>query len=163
MSEQKKKGKLAFFALDPKCDKYINWAVALLLLIGTFTIVSTNVGKTTYAPNIVPKVIVKQSIFCVCGYIAMWFMNRLFRFRWYSKAEWLIVPICLGIMVLPFGFPEIGGSHAWIQVAGISLQPSEFAKPLLLIICATCLYRSKKKSIMLKEKGRREFDTPFHN
>ena len=72
MSEQKKKGKLSFFALDLKCDKYINWAVALLLLIGTFTIVSTNVGKTTYAPNIVPKVIVKQSIFCVCGYIAMW-------------------------------------------------------------------------------------------
>ena len=51
MSEQKKKGKLSFFALDPKCDKYINWAVALLLLIGTFTIVSTNVGKTTYAPK----------------------------------------------------------------------------------------------------------------
>ena len=77
MSEQKKKGKLSFFALDPKCDKYINWAVALLLLIGTFTIVSTNVGKTTYAPNIVPKVIVKQSIFCVCGYIAMVFKNRM--------------------------------------------------------------------------------------
>ena len=94
------------------------------LLIGTFTIVSTNVGKTTYAPNIVPKVIVKQSVFCVCGYIAMWFMNRLFRFRWYS-AEWFIVPLCLFIMVLPFAFPEIGGSHAWIQVAGISLQPSE--------------------------------------
>lgn len=154
MSEQKKKGKLSFFALDPKCDKYINWAVALLLLIGTFTIVSTNVGKTTYAPNIVPKVIVKQSIFCICGYIAMWFMNRFFRFRWYSKIEWFIVPLCLFIMILPFAFPEIGGSHAWIQIAGISLQPSEFAKPLLLIICATCLYRAKKKSIMLKEKGR---------
>lgn len=152
MSEQKKKGKLSFFALDPKCDKYINWAVALLLLIGTFTIVSTNVGKTTYAPNIVPKVIVKQSIFCVCGYIAMWFMNRFFRFRWYSKIEWCIVPLCLFIMILPFAFPEIGGSHAWIQIAGISLQPSEFAKPLLLIICATCLYRAKKKSIMLKER-----------
>ena len=137
--KQKKKGKLSFFALDPKCDKYINWAVALLLLIGTFTIVSTNVGKTTYAPNIVPKVIVKQSIFCICGYIAMWFMNRFFRFRWYSKIEWFIVPLCLFIMILPFAFPEIGGSHAWIQIAGISLQPSEFAKPLLLIICATCL------------------------
>ena len=105
MSEQKKKGKLSFFALDPKCDKYINWAVALLLLIGTFTIVSTNVGKTTYAPNIVPKVIVKQSIFCICGYIAMWFMNRFFRFRWYSKIEWFIVPLCLFIMILPFAFP----------------------------------------------------------
>ena len=153
MSEQKKKGKLSFFALDPKCDKYINWAVALLLLIGTFTIVSTNVGKTTYAPNIVPKVIVKQSIFCVCGYIAMWFMNRFFRFRWYSKIEWCIVPLCLFIMILPFAFPEIGGSHAWIQIAGISLQPSEFAKPLIIIICATCLYRAKKETDMLKVRG----------
>ena len=83
----------------------------------------------------------------------MWFMNRLFRFRWYSKAEWFIVPLCLFIMVLPFAFPEIGGSHAWIQVAGISLQPSEFAKPLLLIICATCLYRAKKEINYVKGKG----------
>ena len=48
MSKQTKKGKLSFLFLDFKCDKYINWAVAILLLIGTFTIVSTNVGKTTY-------------------------------------------------------------------------------------------------------------------
>ena len=67
MSEQKKKGKLSFFALDPKCDKYINWAVALLLLIGTFTIVSTNVGKTTYAPNIVPNVYFVYVDILLCG------------------------------------------------------------------------------------------------
>ena len=56
MSEQTKKPRLSFLALDPKCDKYINWAIAILLVAGTFMIVSTNVGKTTYAPNIVPKV-----------------------------------------------------------------------------------------------------------
>ena len=95
MSEQKRRENYHFSHWIQSVNKYINWAVSLLLLIGTFTIVSTNVGKTTYAPNIVPKVIVKQSVFCVCGYIAMWFMNRLFRFRWYSKAEWFIVPLCL--------------------------------------------------------------------
>ena len=154
MSKQTKKGKLSFLFLDFKCDKYINWAVAILLLIGTFTIVSTNVGKTTYAPNIVSKVLFKQCVFVVCGYIAMLFMNKLFRFRWFAFFELLILPICLLILVLPFAFPEIGGSHAWIQFAGMSLQPSEFAKPLILIVCATCLYRSKKKTAMLKEKGK---------
>ena len=84
----------------------------------------------------------------------MLFMNKMFRFGWYSALEILIIPICLFIMVLPFAFPEIGGSHAWIQIGSISLQPSEFAKPFIIIICATCLYRAKKKTSMLKDKGK---------
>ena len=153
MSKQKKLSKLSFIALDPKCDKYINWAVALLLLAGTFTIISTNVGKTTSAPNIVPKVLMKQCMFAVCGYIAMWFMNRWFRFKWYSKLENGIIIALLIMLILPLFSAEIGGSHAWILIGGISLQPSEFAKPLIMIICATCLYRAKTRTVMLKEKG----------
>lgn len=153
MSKQKRRSKLSFFALDPKCDKYINWAVALLLLAGTFTIISTNVGKTTSAPNIVPKVLMKQCMFVLCGYIAMWFMNRWFRFKWYARFEKMIIPICLVIMATTFAFPEIGGSRAWILIGGISLQPSEFAKPLIILICATCLYRAKKETDMLKVRG----------
>lgn len=153
MSKQKRRSKLSFFALDPKCDKYINWAVALMLLAGTFTIISTNVGKTTSAPNIVPKVLMKQCMFVVCGYIAMWFMNRWFRFKWYSKLENGIIIALLIMLILPLFSAEIGGSHAWILIGGISLQPSEFAKPLIMIICATCLYRAKTKTVMLKEKG----------
>lgn len=153
MSKQKRRSKLSFFALDPNCDKYINWAVALLLLVGTFTIISTNVGKTTSAPNIVPKVLIKQCMFAVCGYIAMWFMNRWFRFKWYSKLENGIILALLVMLILPLFSAEIGGSHAWILIGGISLQPSEFAKPLIILICATCLYRAKTKTVMLKEKG----------
>lgn len=153
MSKQKRRSKLSFFALDSKCDKYINWAVALLLLAGTFTIISTNVGKTTSAPNIVPKVLMKQCMFVLCGYIAMWFMNRWFRFKWYSKLENGIIIALLIMLILPLFSAEIGGSHAWILIGGISLQPSEFAKPLIMILCATCLYRAKTKTVMLKEKG----------
>lgn len=153
MSKQKRRSKLSFFALDSKCDKYINWAVALLLLAGTFTIISTNVGKTTSAPNIVPKVLMKQCMFVLCGYIAMWFMNRWFRFKWYSKLENGIIIALLIMLILPLFSAEIGGSHAWILIGGISLQPSEFAKPLIMIICDTCLYRAKTKTVMLKEKG----------
>ena len=153
MSKQKRRSKLSFFALDPKCDKYINWAVALLLSAGTFTIISTNVGKTTSAPNIVPKVLMKQCMFVLCGYIAMWFMNRWFRFKWYSKLGNGIIIALLIMLILPLFSAEIGGSHAWILIGGISLQPSEFAKPLIMIICATCLYRAKTKTVMLKEKG----------
>lgn len=154
MSKHNTKDKTPFFALDWKCDKYINIAVALLLLLGTFTIVSTNVGKTTYAPNIVPRVVMKQILFVIVGYFAMWFMNRVFRFSWFSFGDIIIIPACLALMVLPFGFAEVGGSHAWIQIGGMSLQPSEFAKPLIIILCATCLYRAKKKTSMLKERGK---------
>lgn len=47
-----------------ECDKYINWAVALLFVDWNIHDISTNVGKTTSAPNIVPKVLMKQSCLC---------------------------------------------------------------------------------------------------
>lgn len=154
MSKHKRRNFFSLFALDPKCDIYINWAVVALLIMGTFTIVSTNVGKTTYAPNIVPKVLMKQIIFIFIGYLAMWFMNRIFHFHWFLYMEPLATVVCVALMIMPFAFPEIGGSHAWIQIGGISLQPSELSKPLLILLCASSLYRAKKKTILLKQRGK---------
>lgn len=146
---------LSFFKLDAYSDKSINVAVFILLILGTLTIVSTNVGKTTtYSTSIVYNVILKQCAFIIAGYFVMLFMNKVFQFKWYSAIENLIIVIALFILTLPFGFKEIGGSRAWIQIAGISLQPSEFAKPLIMIVAATCLYRAKKETKLLEKKGR---------
>lgn len=83
----------------------------------------------------------------------MWFMNRWFRFKWYSKVEGLIIGISIFMLILPFFFAEIGGSHAWILIGGISLQPSEFAKPLIIIIYCYVYIGQKKEAVMLKVRG----------
>ena len=46
-----------------------------------------------------------------------------------------------------------GGARRWISVFGISLQPSEFMKPVLVLFLANMLYQKKRESVALGLKG----------
>ncbi|MEO0496808.1 MAG: putative lipid II flippase FtsW [Pseudomonadota bacterium] len=52
-----------------------------------------------------------------------------------SAALLLAVSLLLMIATLFFGF-EVKGARRWIQIAGFSIQPSEFLKPAFVVICA---------------------------
>ncbi|MDH3284181.1 MAG: FtsW/RodA/SpoVE family cell cycle protein, partial [Acidobacteriota bacterium] len=39
--------------------------------------------------------------------------------------------------------PAVNGTHRWISIGGVSLQPSELAKPLLVVAVATALGRAR--------------------
>ena len=45
------------------------------------------------------------------------------------------VMLVLMVAVLFIGV-EVKGSHRWISIVGVSLQPSEFLKPAFVVICA---------------------------
>lgn len=47
----------------------------------------------------------------------------------------LIGSVVLMIVALFFG-QEVKGSHRWVRIAGISVQPSEFMKPAFVVLCA---------------------------
>ena len=54
-----------------------------------------------------------------------------------------VVGFCASIllmMLLPFLGVETKGAHRWIDLMGISVQPSEFLKPCFAIVMA-CLHR----------------------
>jgi len=57
--------------------------------------------------------------------------------RWVRRAAviGLLASLVLLVVVLVIG-PEIKGATRWLPVMGISLQPSEFAKPFLAVFCA---------------------------
>ena len=126
-------------------DPMINFAVFSLMIFGTLMIVSTSVGNIDDNFMSVGRVFGKQILFLFVGYIAMLAANKIFNFAWFHRAQWIIFAgFCL-LMLVPFAFDEIGGSHAWIQLGPISIQPSEFAKPLMIVMVANALYVAKKK------------------
>jgi rod shape determining protein RodA len=45
----------------------------------------------------------------------------------------------LGLLVLVYLFPPVHGVHRWIRLWGLSLQPSEFAKPAFVLMLARYL------------------------
>jgi cell division protein FtsW len=43
------------------------------------------------------------------------------------------------LLLLPFAGPEIHGTHRWFRIYGVSMQPSELIKPVLVLVVAASL------------------------
>ena len=51
-----------------------------------------------------------------------------------------ILAICLAAMIFVLiAGPELNGARRWLRLAGLSIQPSEFAKPAFVVVCAVLL------------------------
>ena len=55
--------------------------------------------------------------------------------------------ICLMLLTFIIGI-EVNGSRRWIDVAGFSLQPSEFLKPAFIVLCAWLFTENARNSDM---------------
>ena len=65
-------------------------------------------------------------------------------YRWWRDhmaLTWLLVAVVLVLLVGVFGFKAVNGSHRWLSVGPLRLQPSEFAKFAVVILLAAWLDR----------------------
>ncbi len=162
MTKKKKKNfLLSAIQLPAGSDPWITIFVFVLALFGTLMIVSTNVGQTISSPGIVLSTSLKQIITLLIGYICMLAASKFFNFRIFSRMQVVVFIVMFVMMILPFGFAESGGSHAWIRLpGGFTIQPAEFVKPLMILLVATAVYISKKKKHMA-DSPKSLFSFPF--
>lgn len=150
--------------LEEGKDKHIQMAVIALVCFGTFMIVSTNVGRTSLDNSmVVLKTLFKQCVVLIISYGLMKLANAIFNLRRFSSGLLLmsIAILFCGSMILPFFFSSAGGSHAWIRLpGGMTIQPSEFGKPLTILLVAVSVYRAKKIKTM-QESGMAMFRLPL--
>lgn len=87
--------------------------------------------------------IYKHLIFMPIG-IGLLISTALLPLKWARRVGFLVFigAICGMIAVLLFG-TRFQGASRWINIAGISVQPSEFIKPAFAIVAAWCLARGK--------------------
>ena len=88
----------------------------------------------------------KQFLFGLLPGIFLFLILARFNYHLLQKLSWLIYLFSLGGLVLVF-VPGVGlvlnDSRSWIQIFGLSLQPSEFAKLAVIIILAKLLCESR--------------------
>lgn len=72
--------------------------------------------------------------------------------KWFYAAGLFFIVLVLGIGIIA------GGAKRWINVFGISVQPSEFMKPILVLFLANMLYQRKRENIPL---GLRDIGLPM--
>lgn len=118
-------------------DKTI-WTVVILLLFASVLVVVSVEGISATKSHI-------RNI--IMGLLVMYAVHKL-KFKYFSKLSivGIVVSIFLLLFVLVLG-PEINGAKRWVSMGGLSFQPSDFAKIMLLIFMSRQIskYRSSLK------------------
>ncbi|MHB1596720.1 MAG: putative lipid II flippase FtsW [Streptosporangiaceae bacterium] len=138
------RGRLA--ALDRPLTSYylLLGCTGMLLAIGLVMVLSTSSAAQLYVGQSPYSVFIKQLLGALLGLAVMWLLSkapaRLFRAL---ATPMLIAAIGGLLMVLALG-PTVAGAKRWIVVAGLTIQPSEFAKLAFLLWGANLLARRAK-------------------
>lgn len=106
-------------------DILIILPIIFLLSLGILVIYSSDL-----------RLAIQQLVFALIGLIIFWFLSQveLESYRPYTKYLYFLMMFLL-VVVFILG-AETRGSTRWIQIFGLKFQPSEFAKPILILALA---------------------------
>ena len=107
-------------------------ALGLTMVLSSSTVKSLQESGNTYS------IFIKQFFFLILGSSAAYWAFKVKGLIWPQIARYAL-SISIVILLLPF-VPFLGkninGNRNWIEIAGFTLQPSEFAKLGLILWCA---------------------------
>ena len=118
-------------------DKWLFGTVLLLVLFGLVMVFSASAVMAKATLGSPYAYVSKQAAFALAGMIALFALMRI-DYRRYNNPK-LIFPIMgiTGLMLLGvFAMSGMNGAHRWIRLAGTTLQPSELAKPVIVLFLA---------------------------
>ena len=126
------------------CDKTLTAIMVLLLTLGLITLFSATYYQRTASGD--PLSAVKKQLFGVAlGAVACAVLSRI-PYRVLRRARVMLTLLAASVLLLVLVLiPGIGvsinGSRRWLNVMGMSMQPSEFAKYAMIIFMAGVLDR----------------------
>lgn len=118
-------------------DKWLFGTVLLLVLFGLVMVFSASAVMAKATRGTPYAYVSMQAIWAVLGMVALFVLMRV-PYRIYNNPK-LIFPV-MGITALllmaVFVMPGMNGAHRWVRLPGLTLQPSELAKPIIVIFLA---------------------------
>ncbi|MBQ8067167.1 MAG: FtsW/RodA/SpoVE family cell cycle protein [Solobacterium sp.] len=130
-----------FLAMPKRADRSIFISILVLALFGLLMIASSSMGLTVGRPGRLALILIKQIVFLGAGYYFMARLANNFKLSFLKTGSFPVWAIGIGAALLfCLAFPAAGGARAWIRVPisgmDISIQPSEFAKVMVILIVA---------------------------
>lgn len=130
------------------CDKTVVLLMVLLLVLGLITLFSATYYQRTASGD--PLSAVKKQLFGVAlGAVCCVFLSNV-PYRTYRNPK-VMIPllgasaVLLILVIIPGIGVSINGSRRWLNIAGLSMQPSEFAKYTMVIFMAGALDRRSER------------------
>ena len=138
------------FFIRGKIDYSVLLIVIILLIIGLITLISASGPISLNKTGDTYSYVKKQMFFIGAGIVGMFFTSMfnykfLKRHMLFTYAMYLAVVAMLAYVGL-YG-KEVKGARRWLEFGGNTLQPSEFAKVILIVfygIILSKLYESNK-------------------
>ena len=126
------------------CDKTVVFLMSLLIVLGLITLFSATYYQRTASGD--PLSAVKKQLFGIAlGAGACVFLSCV-PYRFFRESKVMLTLLALSailliLVIIPGIGVSINGSRRWLNLFGMSMQPSEFAKYAMVIFMAGALDR----------------------
>ena len=119
-------------------DKWMYFTTVLLVVVGLAMVYSASAVVAQERYHSPYTFIGKQVLWALAGLVAMLFLSRL-DYAFYKSRRFIFSALFVSafLLVLVFFFPSSHNTHRWIRFGDFfTLQPSEIAKPVLVLFLA---------------------------
>ena len=126
-----------------RSDKGLFLAVLFLVCVSAVMVSSASAAAALQNNWHIIRYLFKQSTWVVAGFLLMAVTMKI-NYRGYQQSfvVWTgLGVIALSLLLVLVAAPEINGSRRWFGVGGIGVQPSEFAKLVVILFVAAILER----------------------
>lgn len=134
--------------MDKRCMLWANpklaiyWITAILLFIGCVNVFSASYIQAQSEDLGSYYYLKRYLIFTVVGVGAIYAIRKWFNYKFFMRLHTLVgiygISVALLIMVRLFGHVA-NGARRWISIAGVTFQPSEVVKILVILMTASLL------------------------
>lgn len=117
-------------------------AIGIMMVLSASSVEAIAAGESPYTAAL------KQGMFAAIGIVAMFVLSRV-NVVWLKRFAWVGIGLAIALLILVQGIgTSVNGNKNWIELGGITFQPSEAAKLALALWMATVL---AKKAKMLRK------------
>ena len=123
---------------------WLGLVVTVLVALGLVVLSSASEANAIRLHNGDPYFFMKrQFAYLGCGIVVAVCAAMFDYRRWRDNAwlAWTLYVIVIALLLAVFGFKAVNGSHRWIALGPLRLQPSEFAKLAIVILLSVWLDR----------------------
>ena len=131
-----------------KSDRLLFVLTLLLVALGVVMVYSAS-AATAESPY---HFLVRQASWALLGFGAMFTVMRVdYRIYRHPAAIAGLAAVTFTLLIAVFFFPKVNGTHRWLTFGFASLQPSELAKLLVVLVTAALLERRMDRVNELRE------------
>jgi len=122
-------------------DKTLMVVVMFLVVLGLMVIFSASAPKSVNMGANPAKFAIQQLIGIIGGYLGLKFLSN-FDYRKLVNFTSIYAYVVIGLLILVHLTGDIvNGAQRWLTVGPLSLQPSEFAKPAIVLLLANAFHK----------------------